>query len=59
MRKVREVRCQRCGKLLFKIIDDEYIEIYCTRNTCKNKLIYKIPEKPLTEHIPSGKIVLK
>jgi phage FluMu protein Com len=56
MRNTKEVRCKNDGKLLFKIIDDEYIEIVCSK--CKRKLLYKLP-KSLTSYIPSGRIVLK
>lgn len=57
MRSVKEVRCERDGRMLFKVIDDEYIEITCSK--CGMKLLYKLPERQLTDYKPSGRIVLK
>ncbi len=66
-----EIRCIDCGKLLFKIIDNRYIEIPCSRARCRNKsvnrevMIYDIEQgkiigkkkiKPL--NIYTGKIIL-
>jgi len=57
MRKVREIRCGQCGDLLFKVIDEQYIEIVCGRK--KHKTLWEMPKRPLTEKINIGKIVLK
>jgi len=57
MRSVREIRCKVHGKLLFKIIDNEWIEVYCDK--CKKPQRYKIPERLLTDYINAGRIVLK
>lgn len=57
MRSVKEVRCERDGRMLFKVIDDEYIEITCSK--CGMKLLYKLPERQLTDYKPSDRIVLK
>ena len=57
MRSVKEIRCERDGRMLFKIIDDEYIEITCSK--CGLKQTYKLPKRQLTDYTPSGKIVLK
>jgi len=57
MRSVKEVRCHKDGKLLFKIIDNEWIEISCPK--CKTKQLYKLPDRPLTDYINAGRIVLK
>jgi len=57
MRKIREIRCKQCGDLLFKVIDDQYIEILCGRK--KHRTLWEMPERPLTEKINIGKIVLK
>jgi len=56
MKSRKEIRCPVHGKLLCVIIDDEYIELYCSK--CKKKYLYKLP-KNLTSYIPSGRIVLK
>ena len=57
MRKVREIRCKECGDLLFKVIDEQYIEIVCGRK--KHKTLWEMPNRPLTDNINIGKIVLK
>ena len=57
MRKVREIRCRQCGDLLFKVIDEQYIEIVCGRK--KHKTLWEMPERPLTDNNKIGKIVLK
>lgn len=57
----KEVRCPACDKMLFAIIDNRYIEIKCTRNSCVNKhhiLIYDLKEKDLTRKSFKGKIEL-
>lgn len=46
-----EIRCPECGKMLFVIVDNRYIEIKCTRNSCINneyKLLYDL-KKYLTK----------
>jgi len=57
MRSKKEIRCHKDGRLLFKIIDDEYIEISCPK--CGLIQTYKLPKRQLTDYTPSGKIVLK
>jgi len=57
MKKIREIRCKECGDLLFKVIDDQYIEIICGRK--KHKTLWEMPERPLTDNINAGRIVLK
>ncbi len=57
MRKIREIRCKECGDLLFKVIDDQYIEIICGRK--KHKTLWEMPERPLTDNNIIGRIVLK
>jgi len=57
MAKIVDVRCEICGKLLFQIIDDEWIKIYCTRNKA-HKLLYHLPQRPLTQYKESDKIIL-
>jgi len=57
MRSRKEVRCKKDGRILFVIVDNEYIEIKCSK--CGLKQTYKLPEKQLTDYTPSGKIVLK
>jgi len=57
MRKIREIRCKQCGDLLFKVIDDQYIEILCGRK--KHRTLWEMPERPLTDNKKIGRIVLK
>ena len=57
MKKIREIRCKECGDLLFKVIDDQYIEIICGRK--KHKTLWEMPKRPLTDNINAGRIVLK
>ena len=57
MRSRKEIRCKSDGRLLFVIVDNEYIEINCSK--CNLKQTYKLPDKVLTNQISSGKIVLK
>jgi phage FluMu protein Com len=59
--KIVEVRCGNCNKQLFKIIDDRYIEITCSRVGCDykhRKLIYDMKGKELTNKKFPGKIIL-
>jgi len=56
MEKVKEIRCPVHGKLLFKIIDYEYIEVWCDK--CKKRQRYKIPRKPLTQNNKISKMIL-
>jgi phage FluMu protein Com len=46
MPTIKEVRCEDCGDLLFKVIDEEYIEIICGRK--KHKTLWKLPKNILT-----------
>jgi len=67
---IMEVRCIDCGKLLFKITDQRYIEIPCSRPRCRNKgqrevMIYDIQvgkiiekRKDLTKNNFTGKIII-
>jgi len=57
MRKIREIRCKQCGDLLFKVIDEQYIEIVCGRK--KHKTLWEMPKRPLTYNKKIGRIVLK
>ena len=57
MRSRKEIRCKKDGRLLFVIVDNEYIEINCSK--CGLKQTYKLPEKQLTDNKLSGRIVLK
>jgi len=58
MRSTREVRCPKCGRLLFKIIDEEEIEILCSKG-CRPALRYKLPQRNLTVYKEAGKIILR
>lgn len=58
MRSEKEIRCPKCGRLLFKIIDDEKIEIYCSKG-CKPILIYELPQRNLTAYKEAGKIIIR
>lgn len=56
-----EVRCPDCNKMLFKVIDDRYIELPCTR--CDNeKLIFDLlnlkKDKELTKIKFAGRIII-
>lgn len=57
MKSRKEIRCEKDGRLLFVIVDNEYIEINCSKCGLKQK--YEIPDKILTNQISSGRIVLK
>ena len=57
MKSRKEIRCKSDGRLLFVIVDNEYIEINCSK--CGLKQIYQLPDKVLTSIMPSDRIVLK
>ena len=57
MKSRKEIRCERDGRLLFVIVDNEYIEINCSK--CNLKQTYKLPDRPLTSLPHSDRIVLK
>ena len=57
MKSRKEIRCKNDGRLLFVIVDNEYIEINCSK--CGLKQIYKLPINPLTDLPQSDRIVLK
>ncbi len=46
--KIVDIKCPNCNRILFKLIDDRYIEINCTR--CK--------EKKLTYDLEKNKNIL-
>jgi phage FluMu protein Com len=57
MGKIKEVRCGECGDLLFKIIDEEYIEIVCGRKG--HKTLWKIPKILLTNYKEPNKLYIE
>ena len=57
MSKTKEVRCVIDGRMLFKIIDDEYLEISCSK--CGRKLLYPLPTRPLTVYKKSDRIIVE
>jgi phage FluMu protein Com len=57
MQKVREIRCGDCGDLLFKVIDEEYIEIICGRKG--HKTLWRIPETHLTNKKEPDKLYIE
>jgi phage FluMu protein Com len=57
MQKLREIRCGDCGDLLFKIIDEEYIEIICGRKG--HKTLWRIPEPHLTNKKEPDKLYIE
>lgn len=57
MPKMREIRCGDCGDLLFKVIDEEYIEIICGRKG--HKTLWRIPETPLTKYMKPDKLYIE
>lgn len=57
MKSTKEVRCEVDGRMLFKIIDDEYLEITCSK--CGRKLLYLLPTRPLTAYKKSDRIIVE
>lgn len=57
MAKIKEVRCEVDGRMLFRIIDNEYLEISCSK--CGKKLLYPLPTRPLTAYKKSGRIIVE
>lgn len=57
MKSTKEVRCEVDGRMLFKIIDNEYLEITCSK--CGKKLLYPLPTRPLTAYKKSGRIIVE
>ncbi|MFW6122466.1 MAG: hypothetical protein ACOC80_16415 [Petrotogales bacterium] len=55
--KVVDIRCPECNKTLFKIIDDRYIEINCTRCKAK-KLTYDLKKSALTKNKFPDRLIL-